>query len=108
MKNEFRLLTFFLIFLSPLLVFSQTFKDRAIEMGIDHFALDSNIISGGVAIFDFNNDGFDDLYLNGGENPDKLFENIGGKFFRNISSSSGIAFILKDVNTMGVGSSGYK
>ena len=102
MKNEFRLLTFLLLFLSPLLVFSQTFKDRAIEMGIDHFSLDSNIMSGGVAIFDYNNDGFDDIFFNGGENPDKLFENIGGNFFRDISSSSGIASILKDVNTMGI------
>ena len=72
------------------------------EMGIDHFSLDSNIMSGGVAIFDYNNDGFDDLYLNGGENPDKLFENIGGKFFRDVTMASGIARILRNVNTMGI------
>lgn len=84
------------------MVFSQTFKDKAIEMGIDHFALDSNAMSGGVAIFDFNNDGFDDLYLNGGENPDRLYENIGGKYFREVTAEMGIAKILNQVNTMGV------
>ena len=71
-------------------------------MGIDHFTLDSNAMSGGVAIFDFNNDGFEDLYLTGGENGEKLYENIGGTFFREVATTTGIALILNEVNTMGV------
>jgi len=40
--------------------------------GWEHF------VGGGVAVFDCNGDGFDDLYMAGGKNPAQLFINQTG------------------------------
>jgi len=73
---------------------SQTFKERAIEAGINHKTVDELIMAGGVAVIDYNNDGFEDLYLIGGGlwESDKLYRNNGDGSFTNVFAQSNIDF----------------
>ncbi|MDN5216250.1 FG-GAP-like repeat-containing protein [Fulvivirgaceae bacterium BMA12] len=79
----------------------QIFAEKASELGIDHYAYDPNVMGGGVAIFDFNNDGFEDIYLTGGLNGDKLYENLGNGTFEDVTKKMQIT-ALNIVKTMGV------
>jgi len=80
---------------------AQVFSEKAGDLGVDHFAYDPNMIGGGVAVFDFNNDGFEDIYFTGGSNDDKLYENIGNGTFEDVTKKMRIT-ALNTVKTMGV------
>ncbi|MCH7490797.1 MAG: CRTAC1 family protein [Gemmatimonadetes bacterium] len=80
---------------------AQSFRDVSSSAGIRHFCLDVNRVCGGVAFFDYNNDGTDDLYLTGGEEPDRLFRNEGDGTFRDVTKEAGLDFIRRFV-TVGV------
>ena len=84
------------------MVSSQTYKEVSFDMGIDHHCYDPNMMGGGVAVFDFNNDGYDDIYFTGGLNADKLYENINGERFKDVSNPMGIIGALYNIKTMGV------
>ena len=77
------------------------FVEISKEIGIDHLTIDPTNLGGGVAFLDFQNDGFDDIYLIGGDNPDKLYENQGNGTFKDVSEKMGID-VIDDVSTMGV------
>ena len=59
------------------LVKAQTkFTDVTKEAGIDHiFDVYQGLFGGGVAVFDYNNDGYEDLFLTSGQGKDILYKN---------------------------------
>jgi len=80
---------------------AQLFTERAAAMGVEHHTYEPSAMGGGVAIFDFDNDGYEDLYLTGGDAPDKLYHNQGDGTFADVSRAMRItAFSI--VTTMGV------
>lgn len=55
---------------------SQTFEDVFPKAGIEHFTHDGFLMAGGVVVIDYNNDGYDDFVLIGGDDEKtKLFRN---------------------------------
>jgi len=52
-------------------------------------------------VLDFDNDGWEDVYLTGGENPDKLYRNLGNNQFVDVSIQAGIVS-LPEATTMSV------
>ncbi|MCB0754338.1 MAG: VCBS repeat-containing protein, partial [Flavobacteriales bacterium] len=88
------------------------FQEIAQQLGIEHMHLSNEFIGGGVAIFDFNNDGLQDIYLTGGDLPDKLLKNVGNFQFQDVSASSGIASIVNEgsvgVTTGDIDNDGYR
>ena len=98
--------TFQLIFLSStLFAFGQaSFTDVTKESGIDNiYDVYQGLFGGGVVAFDFDNDGFEDLYITGGKSQDVLYKNNGDGTFTDVIEESGL---LKDrvVVTTGVSS----
>ena len=72
-------------------VASQVFTEVSEEAGITHaFRIDLANFGGGVAVFDFNNDGFEDLYLPAGNENDQLYRNNGDGTFTNVFAGSGL------------------
>ena len=71
------------------------------QSGIDHMHLSTISLGGGVAVLDFDNDGWEDVYFTGGQNPDKLYRNLGNGQFSDVSVQAGIAS-LPQAQTMGV------
>ena len=80
---------------------AQSFKEISESTGITHYQHDPYYISGGVAIFDFNNDGYEDLYFTGGLKPGKLYENVGSASFIDVSDIID-SDVLKTAFTQGV------
>jgi hypothetical protein len=78
-----------------------TFREVSRSSGIKHVCYDQHRICGGVAFFDYNNDGYQDIYLTGGGDRDRLYENRGDGRFRDVSKKAGLTF-TKDVVTVGV------
>ena len=75
--------------------------EESASLGVDHYALDANATAGGVVMFDYNNDGFEDLFLTGGDLPAKLYRNNGGTSFSDVTEAVGLANLLNQVHTVG-------
>ncbi len=96
--------SFFLSLFSLSLSAQPAFTDVTDTAGIDHqFRVFEGMFGGGVCAFDFNNDGYDDLYITGGMNEDVLYLNQGDGTFKNIFEGSGLELTRKFV-TQGVAS----
>ena len=65
--NPFSIISFIVLtFLSPTPTYTQTiFQEKATEVGINHYFHNGNMMGGGVAVFDFNLDGWEDIWING-------------------------------------------
>lgn len=72
------------------------------QAGIEHeFGVYDGFLGGGVCVLDVNKDGFEDLYLTGGTNEDRLYLNQGDGTFKNIFATAGLA-ITNNYVTQGV------
>jgi hypothetical protein len=80
------------ISLFPVLIgYGQRFTERARSVGIKHqFEVYEGSFGGGACVFDFNNDGFEDVYIAGGLAPDVLYQNNGNGTFKNVYETSGL------------------
>ncbi len=83
--------------------FSQIrFTEATEASGIKHvFKVYEGMFGGGACVLDYNNDGYEDLYITGGMNDDVLYKNNGNGTFTNIFEHSGLALTKKYV-TQGV------
>jgi enediyne biosynthesis protein E4 len=87
-------------------VFGQNlhFTDITKTAGIKHqFKVLEGMFGGGVCVFDYNNDGYDDLYITGGLHTDALYKNNKNGSFSNVIQGSGLDATQKYV-TQGVAS----
>jgi len=67
------------------------FVDVTKEVGIDHiFKVFEGTFGGGVVVFDYNNDGWEDLFITGGMEDDHLYLNKGDGTFENVYATSGL------------------
>ncbi len=88
-KTLFPKLLLFMALYFPVLQ-AQTFQDITLAAGIDHHVEVREAIGGGVAFFDFDNDGDEDIYLNGGLSADKLYQNNGDGTYTDIAFTAGL------------------
>ena len=78
-----------------------TFLEKAQAVGIDHYFENGNLMGGGAAVFDFNKDGWEDIWINGGSHRDVLYENKGDGTFKEIGGFAGLG-ITANYRTTGV------
>ena len=83
--------------------FGQTrFTDVTAASGIKQvFKVYEGMFGGGACVFDYNNDGYEDVFITGGMNDDVLYKNNGNGTFTNILEQSGLVLTKKYV-TQGV------
>lgn len=81
-----------LFFVGTVCLQAQTFEEVAKDIGLgEQVSYDDRSMSGGVVVFDYNNDGYEDIFSVGGLlNNSGLFKNNGDGTFVNVYSSSGI------------------
>ncbi|MDN5213799.1 FG-GAP-like repeat-containing protein [Fulvivirgaceae bacterium BMA12] len=77
------------------------FLEESMSVGIEHVCHDPIQMSAGVAFFDFNNDGFEDIVMTGSVNRNKIFENQGDGTFSDVTGELGLGKI-RNFNTTGV------
>lgn len=79
--------------------YAQTpFKDITAQAGIKHqFEVFEGFLGGGACVLDFNNDGFQDIFLAGGMADDVLYLNNKNGTFSNIYEKSGLISTKKYV-----------
>jgi enediyne biosynthesis protein E4 len=95
-------LSFFISFIHSKSFGQTRFKDVTAEAGIKHvFKVLEGMFGGGACVFDYNKDGFEDLYITGGMNDDILYKNNGNGTFTNVFEQSGLT-ITKEYVTQGV------
>lgn len=74
--------------LSLLLSFqiSAQLVEKSSEIGVNHLFNDLANMGGGAVFFDYNNDGWEDLYISGGIDEDSLYKNKGDGTFEKINN----------------------
>lgn len=95
------------LFIFPFLYFlvlngtSQTYVENSTNVNIDHLHVEPQIMGGGAAFFDFNNDGFDELYITSGMGRDHFYINNQDGTFTEAGITSGLGTTINH-NTVGV------
>ena len=85
--NRFSKQIAFLLILMGYISFSQTFQRFDQAAGIDHVFNEFGQMGGGCVFFDYDNDGWEDLYLTSGLSRDKLYRNLGNGSFGEMTSA---------------------
>ena len=109
----FFILLFFLISVFSLGVKAQGFVQVDASVGIHHHYSDIHTMGGGVVFFDYDNDGWEDLFFTGGLNSCRLYKNTGLGDFEDVSEQIGISGITANKFTRGavagdLNNDGYK
>ncbi len=97
-KYVYTLCSFLLLFTLPS---SAQFTEVSIESGVAFQHSSAVLIGGGGTFFDYDNDGFLDIYLAGGGNDDGLFHNLRDGSFEDVSDRAGVA-VTAPFQTTGV------
>tara|TARA_R110002051_G_scaffold180913_2_gene250340 strand:+ start:25780 stop:27471 length:1692 start_codon:yes stop_codon:yes gene_type:complete len=101
-KTILRLASICLCFIAFKGYSQQAFVDVTEQAGINHqYEVYEGTFGGGVTVFDFNNDSFEDLYITGGIKSDKLYLNSGNGTFKDVFNGSGLE-ITNNYVTQGV------
>ncbi len=101
MKNISCLFVFLFIGLSFSLNAQRKFTEVSEAAGINHaFRIDLSNFGGGAVVFDYDNDGYEDLYLPGGNEKDQFYRNNGDGTFTNIFEGAGFDRTLS-IHTQG-------
>ncbi|HFA48465.1 MAG TPA: VCBS repeat-containing protein, partial [Bacteroidetes bacterium] len=77
------------------------FSEKAAIVGIDHFHFSTDLLGGGLAVFDYNNDGWEDIWMTGGNNRDVLYTNNGDGTFTESGFWAGL-LVTANVHTKGI------
>lgn len=83
-------------------------SDSGIDFANDYTREGKNLFletGSGVAIGDYDNDGLNDVYMVGGDVPNKLFRNVGGLKFKDVTEQAGVDGQLNGSNLVGAGAS---
>lgn len=83
----------FLFFLSILCIELKaqiSFENVTEKAGIQHAHTSPMYMGGGVTFIDYDNDGFDDIFLTGGVKSDKLYRNLGDFTFEDVTRETGL------------------
>ena len=98
MRNQaYKILLFSIAVLSSLYCISQQrFTEVSAQAGINHqFIVFEGTFGGGAAAADFNNDGYEDIFIAGGKADDALYINNKNGTFTNIYPTSGLKTKVK-------------
>ncbi|MCB0760210.1 MAG: VCBS repeat-containing protein [Flavobacteriales bacterium] len=82
-------------------VTAQVYDEVSTTNGLSFSVSASSYMGGGTAIFDFNNDGLEDIYMTGCLGLDALFKNMGNGQFSNVTATAGL-LETTNRNTTGV------
>ncbi|MEM1359272.1 MAG: VCBS repeat-containing protein, partial [Bacteroidota bacterium] len=90
-----------------------TFTDVTDSSGVEHqFKVLEGMFGGGACVLDFNQDGFEDIYITGGTNDDQLLRNNGDGTLTNVYDGSGLeltrSFVTQGVVGADVNRDGYR
>jgi hypothetical protein len=80
---------------------AQSFSDVTNDVGIFQVPIHQDLMGGGVTWFDYNNDGWSDVYFTGCRIGDVLFENNGDGTFSDVTVNAGLK-TTANFNTLGV------
>lgn len=89
--NSCKYFTVFILMCVSIFGYSQNlFTDITEEAGIDHYFIPyQGTFGGGVAVLDYNDDGFEDLFVAGGTGKNSFLRNNGDGTFTDIIQSAG-------------------
>ncbi|SNR26246.1 Repeat domain-containing protein [Maribacter sedimenticola] len=110
-QNSAIFLLFLLVKMNSLA--QQEFTDVTVSAGVDHqYEVYEGTFGGGATVFDFDNDGFEDLYITGGMVSDRLYHNNGDGTFTDVFTGSGLEltnqFVTQGVVSADVDRDGFR
>jgi len=106
-------ISLFVFLITSLICNSQPiFSDVTLESGINHtFRVYEATFGGGVAVFDYDSDGYEDLFIVGGVGVDALYRNYRDGTFSDKTQEAGLAindtFVTQGALTADINHDGY-